>query len=177
MSSTTRAATLLRACTLGLALAATPAALGQAATPVGATTQPADSQTTASQTTASQTTAGQTTDSQTAETQPAAESNDPDAAQALSQPAGPSATARTLAQWVRAIGGRICIGPKLVYGDRVSTPNSTDRLLDWRVSLPSFDLNRVSAPPARAHAAQPGSDPATTPATDEVATATEPAGN
>ena len=162
MSSTTRAATLLRACTLGLALAVTPAALGQAAAPAGATTQPADSQTAESQATG---------------TQPAAESSDPDAAQSLSQPAGPSATARSLARWVRAIGGRICIGPKLVYGDRVSTPNSTDGLLDWRVSLPSFDLARLSSPPARAHTAQAESDPVTTPATDEVATATEPAGH
>ena len=167
MSSTTRAATLLRACTLGLALAATPAAMGQAAATAGATTQPADSQTTDSQTTASQTT----------EAQPPAGSEDPAAAQAPSQPTGPTATARSLARWVRAIGGRICIGPKLVYGDRVSTPNPTPPPLDWRVSLPSFDLTRVSAPPARAHAAQPESDPVTTPATDEVATATEPAGN
>lgn len=167
MSSTTRAAILLRACALGLALAATPAALGQAATPAGTTTQPANSPTTDSQ----------ATGSQTAETQPAADSSDPAAAQALSQPAGPSATARSLARWVRAVGGRICIGPKLVYGDRVSTPDSAYGPPDWRVSLPSFDLARLSTPPARAHTAQAESEPATTPATDEVATATEPAGN
>jgi hypothetical protein len=74
-----------------------------------------------------------------------------------------SAGAHTIARWMRAIGGRICMGPTLDARTRVSRPNPNDAAQGWRVSVPTFALARMSAPPKRAH------QPATTETTGESA--------
>ena len=61
----------------------------------------------------------------------------------------PAATSYALARWVHAIGARICLGPKLNPGDRVSRPDVSNRGQGWRVSVPTF-AGRISAPPRRA---------------------------
>lgn len=71
------------------------------------------------------------------------------AAEAKTQYAS-SAGAHTIARWMRAIGGRICMGPKLDARTRVSRPNPNDAAQGWRVSVPTFALARMSAPPKRA---------------------------
>jgi hypothetical protein len=61
-----------------------------------------------------------------------------------------AAGAATIARWLRSIGGRICMGPILDADTRVSRPDPRNRAQGWRVSVPSFALSRVSAPPRRA---------------------------
>lgn len=63
----------------------------------------------------------------------------------------PYAGAYSIARWMRAIGGRICMGPKIDRTSRVSRPNISDAAQGWRVSVPTFASARVSAPPKRAH--------------------------
>ncbi|MFG0242969.1 MAG: hypothetical protein ACF8R9_09305 [Phycisphaerales bacterium JB054] len=75
-----------------------------------------------------------------------------------------SAGAHAIARWMRAIGGRICMGPKLDSGTRVSRPNPNDAAQGWRVSVPTFAFARMSAPPKRAH------QPTTTETPGETAT-------
>lgn len=99
--------------------------------------------------------------------QPAAPPNDADAQPADAQDAGTqnsveaqaaeadaqanaAAGSRTIARWLRSIGGRICLGPKLDHFTVVSRPNPADTAQGWRVSIPTFALARVSAPPKRA---------------------------
>lgn len=94
--------------------------------------------------------------------------------------AGPSAQALSLARWVRAIGGRVCMGPKIRSGDRVSKPDINDQAQGWRVSVPSFTTARVSAPPARARnatAEQQDQQAPGEPQDEVVQTAAEPTGN
>ncbi len=62
----------------------------------------------------------------------------------------PSAAAISVARWLRAIGGRISMRPKLTHQDRISRPNLTDITQGWRVSTPNFAHARLSLPPARA---------------------------
>lgn len=86
-----------------------------------------------------------TTDARTPEAaEPAAEAKTEYAA---------SAGAHTIARWMRAIGGRICMGPKIDINTRVSRPNPNDTAQGWRVSVPTFAFARMSAPPKRANQA------------------------
>jgi len=90
--------------------------------------------------------------------------------------AGPSAGAISVARWLRVIGGRISMGPKIGPATRVSLPRPTDAKQGWRVSTPSFAHARLVMPPARATPAN------TTPSsestqTDRVDLVTEPATN
>ncbi|QKK06712.1 MAG: hypothetical protein HND58_00070 [Planctomycetota bacterium] len=64
--------------------------------------------------------------------------------------AAPYAGTNMIARWMRAIGGRICMGPRLDVNTRVSRPNPNDAAQGWRVSVPTFALARMSAPPKRA---------------------------
>jgi len=65
-----------------------------------------------------------------------------------------SVGAHTIARWMRSIGGRICMGPKIDRFTRVSRPNPSDVSQAWRVSAPAFTSARMSAPPKRARPAQ-----------------------
>lgn len=60
-----------------------------------------------------------------------------------------SAGAYNIARWVRAIGGRVCLGPKIDSRTVVSKPRLRASRT-WRVSVPTFASARVSAPPKRA---------------------------
>ncbi len=61
-----------------------------------------------------------------------------------------NAGAFRIARWMRSIGGRISVGPKIDSRTRVSKPNITDVSQGWRVSVPTFAHARMSAPPRRA---------------------------
>ncbi len=65
-------------------------------------------------------------------------------------PAAPSAAAFRVARWLRAIGGRISIGPLINQQTRVSLPNPAITGQGWRISTPSFEHDRMVKPPARA---------------------------
>lgn len=81
-----------------------------------------------------------------------AEPNGAEGGQAAESQPAPNAAAitRAIAQWARAIGGRICLGPKLYPGDRVSKPDIRDQSQRWHVSVPTFADARLSSPPKRA---------------------------
>lgn len=91
-------------------------------------------------------------------------------------PPGPSGEVYALARWVRAIHARICTGPKILPGDRVSLPDVKDQTQGWRVSVPSFAMAHISAPPARARPAPAKAEQPGTP-TEPVQTAAEPTDN
>ena len=89
-------------------------------------------------------------------------------------PVGPSAAAVSVARWLRAIGGRISMGPKIDRTTRVSLPRPTDARQGWRVSTPSFAHARLVPPPSRAQPATPSNESTQTDAVELVA---EPATN
>lgn len=147
-ANTTR--TLLLGCAMAVAALTAAAAGGPEPIPTGASKQASASKQPAASTNgaaAEQTATGQGQAAAGAEADAGASD------EAQSAPARPAANAFVLARWVRAIGGRVCVGPKIARGDRISRPNPADANQGWRVSIPSFASARVSAPPARAHAA------------------------
>ncbi|VAX41544.1 hypothetical protein MNBD_PLANCTO03-1782 [hydrothermal vent metagenome] len=90
--------------------------------------------------------------------------------------AGPSAAVVSVARWLRAIGGRISMGPKIDHTTRISLPKPTDARLGWRVSTPSFAHARLVMPPARAAPANAAPSNEST-QTDAVELVAEPATN
>jgi hypothetical protein len=163
---------LLLGCAITLAGLSTPAGAGPEPLPTGAGKQAAAKQTAAGATTTgdpSNQPADQPADQAADQPPQGAEGAEgAEQAEAVSH-TGPSAQAFALARWVQAIGGRVCTGPKLRLGDRVSRPDVTDQAQGWRVSVPTFETARVSAPPARSRAAT-----AEQPTTEDPAPETPP---
>lgn len=155
--------TLLQTCTLAVALAATPALAQDAAPAIAAA--PTQAQTDGSP--AQGDAYGQDP------------TENPERAEAQAAAPAISAASVSIARWVRAIGGRICTGPRLTPNDRISRPDPHNQAQGWRVSVPSFAACRISAPPARAHAArtETAGEPESAEVAEPVQTASEPIGN
>ncbi|MCC7387180.1 MAG: hypothetical protein IT431_00280 [Phycisphaerales bacterium] len=156
---------LLLGCAITLAALSTPAGAGPEPLPTGAGKHPAAKQA-ASGATTTGAPSNQPADQPADQAQPPAEGTEgAEQAEAASH-AGPSAQAYALARWVQVIGARVCTGPKLRLGDRVSRPDVTDQAQGWRVSVPTFETGRVSAPPARSRAATPDQQTTESPASE-----------
>ncbi len=92
-------------------------------------------------------------DNQPAQNDASGNTDQPETAEGAAETAGalpgPDAGAFRIARWMRSIGGRISIGPRLDSRTRVSRPSFTDVRQGWRVSVPTFGKARMSAPPRR----------------------------
>lgn len=129
----------------------------------------------AASTATSQHTSGTAT-TESSQTDPQDQSADEGTTAETHTASAPSAAAISVARWLRAIGGRISIGPKLTHQDRVSRPNLTDITQGWHVSTPNFAHARLSMPPARAALAK-ATTTEDSAQSDTVELATEPTSN
>ncbi len=157
MQANTRAAHLLQAWTIGIALAAAPA-LAQSTSPAGRAAQSsADS--------AATTPAGQAQD---------APETDAEASDGLATTSTVSPGSRFIARWVHAAGGRICIGPRIDHKTRISRPSPARAEQGGRVSTPSFANARLIKPPARTKRASDDTPAETASTPETIETTAEP---